>query len=72
MSPSKTKPAKPGRSLVKTGAIVAMLAVVKTGATYRGVRVQVTPGRTRFTLEQIKKAVEAAVVKNADALARKA
>ena len=60
MSPSKTKPAKRGRSLVKTG------------ATYRGVKVQATPGRTRFTLEQIKKAVEAAVVKNADALARKA
>ena len=61
MSPSKTKPAKPGRSLVKTGA-----------TTYRGVKVQLTPGHTRFTLEQIKKAVEAAVVKNADALARRA
>ncbi len=45
---------------------------MKAGATYRGVKVQATRGRTRFTLDQIKKAVEAAVVKNADALARKA
>jgi hypothetical protein len=60
MSPSKTKLAKTGRSSVKAG------------ATYRGVKVQATRGRTRFTLDQIKKAVEAAVVKNADALARKA
>jgi hypothetical protein len=44
---------------------------VKSGATYRGVRLQATSGRSRFTLEQIEQAVEAAVVKNADALARR-
>jgi hypothetical protein len=42
----------------------------KVGSTYRGVRVQATDGQSRFTLDQIKRAVEAAVVKNADALAR--
>ena len=42
---------------------------VKGGATYRGVRLQKTEGRSRFTPEQIKHAVEAAVSKNADALA---
>jgi len=36
---------------------------------YRGVRVQATNGRSRFTLDQIKEAVEAAVAKNAGALA---
>jgi hypothetical protein len=41
----------------------------KVGSTYRGVRVQVTDGRSRFTLDQIKRAVETAVVKNANALA---
>jgi hypothetical protein len=41
----------------------------KVGSTYRGVRLQATYGRSRFTLDQIKKAVEAALVKNADALA---
>jgi hypothetical protein len=43
----------------------------KIGSTYRGVRVQSTDGQSRFTLDQIKQAVEAAVVKNADALARR-
>lgn len=43
----------------------------KVGSTYRGVRVQATDGQSRFTLDQIKRAVEAAVVKNADALARR-
>jgi hypothetical protein len=43
----------------------------KVGATYRGVRVQVTDGQSRFTLDQIKRAVETAVVKNANALAGK-
>ena len=42
---------------------------VKGSATYRGVRLQETKGRSRFTPEQIKHAVEAAVSKNADALA---
>lgn len=37
--------------------------------TYRGVKLQVTAGRTRFSLAQIKKAVETAVAKNTDALA---
>jgi hypothetical protein len=41
----------------------------KVGLTYRGVRVQERDGRSRFTLDQIKRAVETAVVKNANALA---
>lgn len=41
----------------------------KTPRVYRGVQLQTTSGRTRFSLAQIKKAVEAAVAKNADALA---
>jgi hypothetical protein len=41
----------------------------KVGSTYRGVRLQATDGQSRFTLDQIKNAVEAALVKNADALA---
>jgi hypothetical protein len=41
----------------------------KKPRTYRGVKLQVTTGRTRFSLAQIKKAVETAVAKNADALA---
>jgi hypothetical protein len=44
---------------------------VKAGGHYRGVKLQATGGRTRFSLDQIRKAVEAAVVKNADALAGK-
>lgn len=35
---------------------------------YRGVTLQTASGRTRFTLAQLKKAVETAVAKNADAL----
>ena len=36
---------------------------------YRGVTLQaITPGRTRFSLTQLKKAVETAVAKNAGAL----
>lgn len=56
---ARTKPASP-----KTGGRPA-----KTTRTYRGVRLQVTVGRSRFSIQQIKQAVEAAVVKNADALA---
>jgi hypothetical protein len=41
----------------------------KVGSIYRGVRLQATYGRSRFTLDQIKKAVDAALVKHADALA---
>ena len=37
--------------------------------TYRGVRLQKTSGRGRFSLTKIREAVEAAVAKNADALA---
>lgn len=59
MTVAKKKSAKIGHRLAKTG------------LTYRGVRLQVTGGRSRFTLDQIKQAVEAAVVKNADALARR-
>lgn len=60
MSAAKPKPSKASHG--EAGA----------GATYRGIRLQATGGGTRFTLDQIKQAVEAAVVKNADALARKA
>jgi hypothetical protein len=38
-------------------------------ATYRGIVIQPTPGPTRFTREQLKKAVETAIAKNADFLA---
>jgi hypothetical protein len=41
----------------------------RVGATYRGVRVQATGGQARFSIDQIKRAVEAAIEKNADALA---
>jgi uncharacterized protein (UPF0548 family) len=41
----------------------------KAGATYRGVRLQATVGQSRFTFDQIKNAVEAALEKNAHALA---
>jgi len=36
---------------------------------YRGVQLQRISGRTRFSLAQLKKAVEAAIAKHADALA---
>jgi len=41
------------------------------GAIYRGVRLQPTGGRTRFSIDQIRRAVKAAVEKNADTLARR-
>lgn len=41
----------------------------RIGATYRGVRVQATGGQTRFSIDQIKRAVKAAIEKNADAVA---
>lgn len=37
---------------------------------YRGVRLQTMSGPTRFSRAEIKRAVEAAIVKNADALGR--
>jgi hypothetical protein len=43
----------------------------EAGSTYRGVRVQATNGRSRFTVDQIKQAVEAALARNANALARR-
>ncbi len=43
----------------------------KTGVLYRGVHVQTPAGRSRFTLSQLKRAIEAAIVKNADALSGK-
>jgi hypothetical protein len=58
MSTSARKPAKRPR------------AATKVGALYRGVRLQATPGRGRFSIDQIKRAVAAAVEKNAEALAR--
>lgn len=39
----------------------------KAGATYRGVQIQPTPGRSRFSAEQIRKAVQEAIEKNPDA-----
>ncbi len=41
----------------------------KTIAKYRGVRLQATSGPSRFTFDRIKNAVEAALEKNAHALA---
>jgi hypothetical protein len=43
----------------------------KAPLTYRGVRLLATGRRTRFSLEEIRQAVEAAIAKNADALAGK-
>jgi hypothetical protein len=59
MNLSKTEPVKTSRR------------AVRAGGTYRGVRLQDTGGETRFTLEQIRRAVEAAVAKNADAIGRR-
>ena len=44
----------------------------KSGTMYRGIELQATGGHTRFSIDQIRRALEAAVEKNADALARKA
>jgi len=38
----------------------------KAAVTYRGIVLQPTPEPKRFTREQLKKAVEAAIAKNAD------
>jgi hypothetical protein len=43
----------------------------KAGGQYRGVKLQATGGRSRFSLDQIRKAVDAAVGKHADALSGK-
>jgi hypothetical protein len=43
----------------------------KLGATYRGVALQATGGSSRYSIDQIRRAVKAAVEKNADALARR-
>jgi hypothetical protein len=58
-----------GMTAAKPSAPKAGHRPANVGSTYRGVRVQPTDGQSRFTLDQIKRAVEAAVVKNADALA---
>jgi hypothetical protein len=55
MNSAKPKPARNGQR------------VARAGGTYRGVRLQDTGGETRFTLDEIRRAVEAAVAKNADA-----
>jgi hypothetical protein len=52
-----SRPSKPGRQ------------PAKAYPTYRGVRLQTPYGRSRFTLDQIIRAVDAALEKNADALA---
>ena len=41
----------------------------RAARTYRGVMLQKTTGQGRFSLQKIREAVEAAVAKNADALA---
>jgi hypothetical protein len=41
----------------------------RVGGTYRSVRVQATGGQARFSIDQIKRAMEAAIEKNADAIA---
>ena len=43
----------------------------KAGPTYRGVILQPTIGPTRFTREQLEKAVDAAFAKNADVIANR-
>jgi len=43
----------------------------KAGVVYRGVHVQAPVGRSRFTVRQLKRAVKAAILKNADALSGK-
>jgi hypothetical protein len=58
MSTSVPKPAKRRRPVAKVGAL------------YRGVRLQPMSGRARFSSDQIKRAVAAAVEKNPDALDR--
>jgi len=58
-------------SLSKPEPPKARQRVALAGGTYRGVRLQVTGGETRFTFDQIRRAVEAAVAKNADALGRR-
>ena len=50
-------------SALKAGGLTA-----KVGAVYRGVRLQATNEPSRFTRDQILKAVESAIEKNADAL----
>ena len=60
------------KDLAKSSALKTGHQSGKVGSTYRGVHLQATGGRSRFTLDQIKNAVEAAVVKNANALAGKA
>jgi hypothetical protein len=59
MSTSKPRPAK------------SAPRPLKGGATYRGVRVKTTGGQTRFSVDQIRQAVAAAIEKNAGALARR-
>lgn len=43
----------------------------EVGAMYRGIRLQPYDGPSHFTREQIIQAVEAAILKNADAIAGK-
>jgi hypothetical protein len=44
---------------------------VKSGATYRGVRLQPTYGQSQFTRDEIIRAVEAAIAENPDVFAGK-
>jgi hypothetical protein len=57
MTAAKKKTSKSGRA--------------KARPTYRGIRLQSMAGLSRFSPEQVRRAVEAALAKNADALARK-
>ena len=53
----------------KPQAAPAQPRAAKSSAIYRGVRIQSTGGKGRFSVDQIRRAVAAAIEKNADALA---
>lgn len=74
------RPVAPGPPRIETIAISAHIPPMSTAAKdkpvarpkariYRGIKLQRTYGKSRFTAEEIRKAVTAAVAKNADALA---
>jgi hypothetical protein len=59
------------KASAKSSASKSGRRTAKAVPTYRGVVLQPTPGPTRFTHEQLEKAVDAAFAKNADALANR-
>lgn len=56
-------------NLVMTKSAIKRAVTAPAIKTYRGVKLQKTGGQGRFSLMKIREAVEAAVAKNADALA---